>query len=214
LPFTPGLYDYVISLASYATPLEDLASRVLFDGATYGEFSREHAPLFASLKGRSFERLDCHSNGAMLCLAALRGGDVKAKEVRLFGPQINGPAAYIWREYAKAAGIKLTVFIAVGDPVPVTSWIFSAPGLTVAKQDIPAWVANRIDDRELWAEAAGAAIADSRVDVMGGILRDYGLNVVRFDCGKLPNMDCHSMKFYEKRVREWQANTLPPIPKR
>lgn len=214
LPFTPGLYDFVISMASYATPLEDLASRVLFDGATYGEFSRTHAPLFASLKGRSFDRLDCHSNGAMLCLAALRGGDVKAKEVRLFGPQINGPAADIWREWAANAKVKLTVFIAVGDPIPVTSWIFSAPAPGVAKTDIPAWVANRIDDPELWAEAASAAIADSRVNVMGTILGDHGLNVVRFDCGKVPSMECHSMKLYEKRVREWEANKLPPIQKR
>jgi len=214
LPFTPGLYDLVISMASFATPLEDLASRVLFDSATFGEFSRQHAPMFASLKGRSFQRLDCHSNGAMLCLAALRNGDTKAKEVRLFGPQINEPAARLWREYAEKNKTKVTVFINTGDPIPVTSWVFSAPELQFPKADIPAWVANRATDPELLAESAIAAINDSRMNIMGGILGDHGLQVVRFDCGKLPSMDCHSMKTYEANVRAWESQKLPPIPKK
>ena len=70
MPFTPDLYDMVVSMGSYNTALEDLATRVLFDSVTYGEFSRTHSEMFASLKGRKFDTLDCHSNGAMLCLAA------------------------------------------------------------------------------------------------------------------------------------------------
>ncbi|MBK8303480.1 MAG: hypothetical protein IPK98_08835 [Chloracidobacterium sp.] len=66
-------------MASTHSAVEDLALRVIWDGSAYGEFSRQHKEIFVGLKDRHFDTLDCHSNGAMLCLAALRSGETTRK---------------------------------------------------------------------------------------------------------------------------------------
>ncbi len=42
----------VVSMGSAHTAIEDFATRVLWDGSSFGEFSRQNMPIFASLKGR------------------------------------------------------------------------------------------------------------------------------------------------------------------
>jgi len=209
MPFTPDLYDMVVSMGSYNTALEDLASRVLWDSVTYGEFSRTHAEMFASLKGRNFETLDCHSNGAMLCLAALRSGDTTAKEVRLFGPQINPAAARIWQDLAIQKGIKVTVHINSGDPVPAASWALGAPDKPLTDAGNKLWLAGKVANPATWSKALFYTLLDSTTGAVGEDLYNYGFFVVRNDCKPTPSIACHSMKLYESQ----QQNALPPIPK-
>ncbi|MBP6005055.1 MAG: hypothetical protein KA746_16620 [Pyrinomonadaceae bacterium] len=214
-PFTPDLYTFVTSMASYNTALKDLSERVVFDSATYGEFSRQHQEMFRDLKGKNFETLDCHSNGAMLCLAALRSGDTKAKEVRLFGPQINAAAAKIWYEYARKNNVKLTVFINNGDPVPAASWAISSPPMSLGEKVDTAWVKNRIRNPDVWADAIYQSIMDRTTGSMTGALGQYGMQVIRFDCKwELNPLNCHSMTRYEQNVRERESMQLPPLPKK
>lgn len=214
IPFTPDLYSFVFSAAKYNTPLADLSERVLFDSATYGEYSRQHQEMFKDLKGKSFDVLDCHSNGAMLCLAALRSGDAKAKEVRLFGPQINPGAAQMWYEYSVRSKVKVTIYVNNGDPVPASSWAFSSPSVRLSEQGMKAWVENRSQDPSAVSNILKEVLADSTKGSMTGELGRYGLQVIRFDCAKIPDLDCHSMLQYEKNLQEMEANKLPPMPKK
>lgn len=212
IPFTPDLYSFVASAAQYNTPLEDLSERVVFDSVTYGEFSRQHQEMFKEIKGKNFDVLDCHSNGAMLCLAALRSGDTKAKAVRLFGPQINPGGAQMWYEFAQKNKVKVTVFVNNGDPVPAASWELSSPAIRQTGKAMEAWVDTRKRDPSLWTGMLSGALADSTKGAMTGELGRYGLQVVRFECSKIPSLDCHSMLLYEKNLRTWESQQLPPIP--
>jgi len=214
-PFTPDLYTFVTSMASYNTPLKDLSERVAFDSVTYGEFSRQNQEMFKDLKGKNFETLDCHSNGAMLCLAALRSGDTKAREVRLFGPQINEAAAKIWYEYARKNNVKLTVFINNGDPVPAVSWAFASPPMSMGKMVDTAWVKNRSTDPDFVVDAIYQSVKDRMTGSMTDALGKNGLRVIRFDCkGELNPLNCHSMTRYEQNVKGWESMQLPPLPKK
>ena len=214
-PFTPDLYSFVTSMASYNTALKDLSERVAFDSVTYGEFSRQHQEMFKDLKGKNFETLDCHSNGAMLCLAALRSGDTKAREVRLFGPQINEASAKIWYEYARKNNVKLTVFINNGDPVPAVSWAFASPPMSMGKTVDTAWVKNRSTDPDFIADAVYQSVMDRTTGSMTGALGKYWLQVIRFDCKwELNPLNCHSMTRYEQKVRDMESLQLPPLPKK
>ncbi len=214
IPFTPDLYSFAMSAARYSTPLEDLVTRVVFDSATFGEFSRQNQEMFKEIKGKNFDVLDCHSNGAMLCLAALRSGGTKTKEVRLFGPQINAEAAEMWYEYSVKNNVKVTVFINNGDPVPAAAWVFSSPEPGAAQRQVGAWVDNRMTDPVVVAKVMGAVFGAGTSEAMTEDLGRNGLQVIRFDCSKLPSLDCHSMLQYEKNLQEWESNKLPPIPKK
>jgi hypothetical protein len=214
-PFTPDLYTFVTSMASYNTALQDLSERVAFDSVTYGEFSRQHQEMFKDLKGKNFETLDCHSNGAMLCLAALRSGDTKAREVRLFGPQINEASAKIWYEYARKNNVKVTVFINNGDPVPVVSWAFASPPMSMGKTVDTAWVKGRATDPDFVVDAIYQSVKDRTTGSMTGALGQYGLQVIRFDCKwELDPLSCHAMTRYEKNLKERESMQLPPLPKK
>lgn len=209
LPFTPEIYDMVISMGSYNTALYDLATRVVFDGATYGEYSRQHKEIFASLKGRRFDVLDCHSNGAMLCLAALRSGDTAAKEVRLFGPQINPEAAKIWRDYSRRTGTKITVYINSGDPIAPVSWLLPTPPAGNDWNSPNVWLLKTLAVPGNLAAAAFNSFLDGEKGVMNTVLGEYGIDVVRSKCKTVPSLDCHSMKLYEKQI----PDKLPAPPR-
>ncbi|HUS18265.1 MAG TPA: hypothetical protein VMZ25_01325 [Terriglobales bacterium] len=206
LPFTPELYDLVVSMGSSHAAIEDLATRVLFDGATYGEFSRQHKEIFASLKGRDFAQLDCHSNGAMLCLAALRSGDTHAKEVRLFGPQMNPEAAQRWQEYAANTGTTIKVYINNGDPIPAASWKQPTPQTPAGVAATAVWLTNPVTGPAAFSDALFYTFLDSKVPLMDNALKNYGFEVKRFanddpGCTGAPSIGCHSMKLYEKHVK-------------
>lgn len=206
LPFTRENYDMVVSMAGFHTPIEDLATRVVWDGASFGEFSRQHAEIFGSLKDRHFDVLDCHSNGAMLCLAALRSGETTARKVRLFGPQINAGAAKRWRKWADKSGNLIEVYINNGDPVPAISWKQPTPQTLTGKVATAAWLATPTGGPAALADALFHTWQDSKSATMDGILRSHGLPVERFHTnaggcgGGVFDVNCHSMRLYEKIV--------------
>ncbi len=203
LPFTPESYDMVLSMGSAHTAIQDLATRVVWDGQSFGEFSRQNAPIFASLKGRHFDMLDCHSNGSMLCLAALRSKETTARKVRLFGPQINAEAAARWRDWLdKNPGSELEIYINNGDPIPAISWKQPVPQSTIKKVATAAWMTNPVGGPATLADALMHTWLDSKTAIMDENLGGYGFKVKRFytsECDR-PCVECHSMLLYEKHV--------------
>jgi hypothetical protein len=200
LPFTPDLYDLVVSMGSSHSAIEDLATRVLFDGTTFGEFSRQNKEIFASLKGRQFATLDCHSNGAMVCLAALRSGDTQAKEVRLFGPQMNPEAAKRWQEYANNTKTTIKIYINNGDPVAAISWKQPTPQTPAERAGSAVWLSNPVTGPAAFADALFHTYIDSKTGVMNETLKAYGFEVKRTGCRDLPSIACHSMTRYEENL--------------
>lgn len=200
LPFTPEDYDFVVSMGSYHSFIEDLALRVVFDSATFGKFTAEHKEIFASLLDRQFDQLDCHSNGAMLCLAALESGRTKATEVRLFGPQINPAAAEKWKALA-AKGVKVTIYVNNGDPVPALSWQQPVPQTFVGKLATAMWLSNPREAVPSIARAAVNTYGDSKTQWVDKDLKGYGFSVNRLTCSDHMNSDCHAMKAYETGVK-------------
>ncbi len=116
-------YNFVIGIAADTDFGWDLVKRVIsHDEFTEGRYSIENMPGYASLRGRSFNDLACHSNGAMVCLAALEKKDVKAENVVLYGPQITQEALEQWDGLVRSGQVKsVTVVINSGDPVPPLS---------------------------------------------------------------------------------------------
>lgn len=124
-------YNFVIGIAHSTVVWRDLANRVVFDQLRKGNYSREHQDAYNTLKGRSFDRLGCHSNGAMICLAALSNKDVAAKHVVLYGPQITPGSLKLWDELVRSGKIgSLEIRVNRGDPVPPVSFLLS-PGEAV-----------------------------------------------------------------------------------
>ena len=200
LPFTVDNYDMVVSMASYHNFFADLVTRVVFDGPTLGEFTKQHKEIFASLDGREFDTLDCHSNGAMLCLAALKGGLVKAKVVRLFGPQINPKAAELWKGFIDK-GMKVEVYINNGDPVPALSWKLAMTKPKRFARVIPAWVPTIGATIATLPKALNNAQNDVTDQVMDAELFKYGLTVQRSSCSRQITLSCHYMREYESKMK-------------
>ncbi|MGB2751832.1 MAG: hypothetical protein WBC19_07215 [Pyrinomonadaceae bacterium] len=207
-PFTADLYDMVISMASTHSAVEDLALRVIWDGSAYGEFSRQHKEIFVGLKDRHFDTLDCHSNGAMLCLAALRSGETTAKTVRLFGPQINPAAAALWAELVKK-GVRVEIYINNGDPVPAAAWKQPTKRSAVTLGAESAWFTNPMSGPIVLADILINTFRDSKAQVLDKPLERYGFFVTRFNCSEVPTLidfHCHSMREYEDGLARAQAS--------
>ncbi len=202
LPFMADDYDFAVSMASSHSFFDDLFSRVLFDSASLGKFTQEHKEVFANLTGRQFDTLDCHSNGAMICLAALESPDVKttAKVVRLFGPQITPEAAEHWKKLAKK-GVKIEIYINNGDPVPSLAWQQPVPKTAIPKALTTVWFANPVTGTATLAKALFNTYLDSKNQHMDATLRSYGFNVTRLPCLDSTNLNCHSMQAYESKMK-------------
>lgn len=206
LPFSPEMYDMAVSMGSAHTFLGDFATRVVWDQATFGKFSIQHKEIFRSLAGRRFDTLDCHSNGALLCLAALRSGQTKAKEVRLFGPQVSPEAMRRWRELAVKNDMKITIYLNEGDPIPALSWNLPAPRTLFGKATTIAWLTDAKTLPTVLSKALIESYFDSSRRIMDDRLKSYGFTVIRnrgldlTACGKYPSPACHSMKLYETRI--------------
>lgn len=115
-------YDFILGVAVSSNPGVDLVDRVIRDQKDDGRYSPSVRQEYARLKGRYFDVLDCHSNGAMICLAALRNGDVVARKVRLFGPQLSPSALLDWRKMLDRHGFgnkieSLDIVLSERDPV-------------------------------------------------------------------------------------------------
>lgn len=134
-------YDAIVGVAYSSKVIYDLPFRVLLDNISLGRMSAEFYSGYNALKGYQATELDCHSNGAMICLAALAKGDAMARKVRLFGPQITANAMQEWRKLLELRKIEsLEIVVQDGDPVPYVS---NLGGLLVEK---PVEAAGKLRD--------------------------------------------------------------------
>lgn len=109
----------------------------------------------------------------MLCLAALRSGKTTAKVVCLFGPQINPAAAERWKAL-EAKGVKIEIYINIGDPVPSFAWKFPIPQDRTPKRFTTAWIANTASLAAAIPDALFNSLWDIPADVMDTALKTYG----------------------------------------
>jgi hypothetical protein len=116
-------YDFIIGVAIHPNPAVDLFGRVVWENLAKGQATAALQKDYNKLKGRSFETLDCHSNGAMVCLAALSNRDVQVEHVRLLGPQITREALLDWQKLLDKGRIgSLEIYYNDRDPIPVLSY--------------------------------------------------------------------------------------------
>jgi hypothetical protein len=130
IPYAEGIdfqrYNFVLGIAASTTIIGDLP-RAALDELKNGQYSREQQEAYDSLKNRQFEELACHSNGAMICLAALENKDVKADRVVLYGPQITPESLHLWDELVRRGQVKAVQnYINQNDLVPPLAMLFGA----------------------------------------------------------------------------------------
>jgi hypothetical protein len=121
----PKQYDFIIGVAASSNWVKDLTMRVFWDNLAKGRATPVLQREYNLLRGRSFDVLDCHSNGAMLCLSAIANGDIELTgtgPVRLMGPQITFSALQEWERLSKKNNFKLEIYYNNGDPVPRASY--------------------------------------------------------------------------------------------
>ncbi|HLW53899.1 MAG TPA: hypothetical protein VKW06_13760 [Candidatus Angelobacter sp.] len=182
LPYGSGIdferYNFVIGIGASTGKFTDLRKRVVFDEFSRGQFSREHQELYDSLKGRQFDELACHSNGAMVCLAALANKDIKAGRVALYGPQLTRESIQMWDELIRNHQVEsVHVYINQNDPVPPFSIAFG----------------------DLFLNAR-ADVALLKLTTLDRIINEEGshLLVRNFSCGEgTPTLACHDMAVYK-----------------
>jgi hypothetical protein len=97
-------YQFVLGMAVSVDAFTDLKGRVAFDDLTNGQFSANGQGLYDKLRGKGFGELGCHSNGAMVCLAALENKDIKAERVVLYGPQVTRESPEVWDQLVREQG--------------------------------------------------------------------------------------------------------------
>jgi hypothetical protein len=191
-------YNFVIGIAASTDIMRDLATRVIFEQLRNGQFSAgpDYQSAYNSLKGRSFDELGCHSNGAMVCLAALENGDIEAGNVTLYGPQVTTESLALWNQLVEAGKIKsLKIVINKNDPVPPVS-LLSSP-------------TNNPD-----VAAVMAAPLFFSVSAMAGAVKSLApdAKVETFACGTTPSLKCHDMAVYashEDRPRTSSGKSVP-----
>ena len=187
LPYADGVdfdrYNFVLGIAASTDVFTDLSQRVVFDQLKNGQFSVEHQKAYDSLKNRAFGELACHSNGAMICLAALENKDVVADRVVLYGPQVTIESLRLWNELVRSGRVKsVQLYINQGDPVPPVSL--------------------------LTGRGAGAAVALSTVatfkpPALSRLINETAPRLLlrTMPCGNgMPTLDCHAMTAYRANV--------------
>jgi hypothetical protein len=118
-------YQFVLGLASSLDEFTDLRTRVVFDELSNSQFSAGGQLLYNKLRNRQFAELGCHSNGAMICLAALENGDVLAADVLLYGPQITRESLQMWNQLVSDHKVhSVKIYLNENDIVPGVSISF------------------------------------------------------------------------------------------
>lgn len=188
-------YNFVIGLAASTEFWTDMRRRVIFDQLSRGEYTAEYQVAYNALRGRQFEELGCHSNGAMICLAALRNHDVTADRIVLYGPQLTTGSLLDWNEMlAKNGGALQSVEIRVNEGDPV------APGSLVISN---LWPSDRISRYGKIAFAAAVAApllfeVDLVDDAVNALAPDVNVKTGTCPTGRIPLPSCHEMALYRK----------------
>jgi hypothetical protein len=177
-------YNFVLGIAASTNTLVDLASRVVFDEYKNGRFSAENQAAYNGLKGRQFGELGCHSNGAMVCLAALENHDIVADKVVLYGPQITVESLKMWDELVREHKVgSIQIYVNSGDPVPPVS--LAIGGGTVGSYLVSSLALMR---------------PASFVDVIHETAPE--LKVRTLSCASSPDLNCHGADVYNRNVRQ------------
>lgn len=184
-------YNFVLGIAASTDVLDDLASRVVFEEYKNGQFSAETQAGYDSLKGRQFDELACHSNGAMVCLAALENRDVVADKVVLYGPQITVESLKMWDELVREHKVgSVQIYVNSGDPVPPVS-------LAIGGGMVGPYLVSSM------ALMRPASFVD--------IIRETApeLSVRSLSCASSPDLDCHGMAVYNRNVQQIGCGARP-----
>jgi hypothetical protein len=200
-------YNFVLGMAGSLDLFTDLSNRVVFDDLSNGKFSAQEQEFYdTKLRGKQFDELGCHSNGAMLCLAALENSDIKAKDVILYGPLVQD---------GRVKSVK--VFLNENDPVAGASIAYADyknnPVVTkLGSVDPVTSVAVKT------AAATGTAVVDAplfQVDSLKRTINETSprLLVQSFPCklGASP-VGCHLLSAYRTTVScngKSSGNTVP-----
>jgi hypothetical protein len=191
-------YNHAIAIASSNSIVKDLFTRVALDQLTRGQYSAWAQEGYEALRSRQYDELGCHSNGAMICLAALTNEDVLADRVVLYGPQLTAESVRMWSNIARKKNIKVEMLINQYDSVPAVSLLAS---LSADRSVENARIAAKPIFRDV--EALKAAIHELGPGVL----------VTTFEC-PLPSMlsftSCHDMTSY-RRNRNCSAPSLRPL---
>lgn len=176
-------YNFVLGIAASTNPYIDLGTRVVFDELTNGKFTVDEQSAYDSLKDRQFDELACHSNGAMVCLAALENKDIIADHVVLYGPQVTIESLELWDELVRSGRVKpVQIYIDRSDPVPPVSLLTGG---------------------RLIGTVALSSLAMFKLPTMNRIINETSprLTVQTFSCGDgTPTLDCHAMTAYKARI--------------
>lgn len=173
-------YNFVLGVAISTEIFTDLRKRVLFDELKNGRKTTHMQNAYNSIKGRSFEELVCHSNGAMICLAALENHDIIADRVVLYGPQITMESLEMWQKAIMEKKVKsVQIYINQNDPVPAVSMLLATLSVPQAIVGLPLF----------------------NVDVMRDVIQKTapGIGVKTFSCsGSVLSADCHDLRAYNR----------------
>jgi len=188
-------YNFVLGIAASSDAFADLSTRVIFDEYSKGQSSAAEQAAYDSLKGRQFGELACHSNGAMVCLAALKNKDIVADHVVLYGPQVTVESLKMWDEMVRSGQVKsVQVYINRSDPVPPVP-LLAGGGLVGA--------------------TALSSLAMFKAPTITSAINEISprLTVQTFSCGNgLPTLDCHAMTAYKARVSYKPQPPLQSVP--
>jgi hypothetical protein len=197
-------YDFVIGLAASSWKLKDLSVRVAADQLSNGKATPEMQADYDHLRGKSFEQLDCHSNGAMICLAALRRGDITARRVRLYGPQLSDAALRDWARLLDPQSPNnhiddLEIVLAEHDPIPAISLL--ADRLRV-------WIGDGSDQQEVLRGNLNALISIGKsttvCDRLDGCRTIPSMRFTRLQCDAgiyTFVIGCHDLVQYREKYR-------------
>jgi hypothetical protein len=184
-------YNFILGMAASRHPTEDLLERVLADNPREGMQTVAQQAWYASLRNRQFDRLDCHSNGAMICLAALTLQDAKAEHVRLFGPQMTRESLADWQALLDEGKVKdVKIYINRGDPVPGLSYLGTQKERVLGRAEFADSLGNEIHK---YAPGVKVQFNDCPPDLL-----NTGIHTTI--AGTALNINCHDMRLYQKNV--------------
>lgn len=185
-------YNFVLGIAASTNTVVDLATRVVFDEYKNGQYTAQNQAAYDSLKGRKFDELGCHSNGAMICLAALENHDIVADKVVLYGPQITVESLKMWDEMVREHKVgSVQIYANAGDPVPPLS-------LAMGGGSVGAYAIS----------AMALLHPPSFVDVIHETAPEIQVRV--FPCASRPDLSCHNAALYKANVQRAACLAHPP----
>lgn len=191
-------YNFAIGVASSTNIAFDLVRRVSLDQLSRGQYTADIQKGYDALRGRQFAELGCHSNGAMICLAALQNGDVLAGKVVLFGPQLTAESIRMWSQMVESGQVSSVEFVVnANDPVPALS-LYASTRFRLDED------ARRIAGKPLFRSATA----------LGEAVTELGprVKVSTYACAEaeLSNLTgCHDMEAYRKNRACERLQALP-----